>query len=156
MSYRDAIDSHAALPNELDYKTLRAQFYTGRSVLLNDRGYEKKYGYRHGVQTPIGDIEVNVWCEAMKELIEKNGDTDLYDKLFDWYKGDPVCGKTKREQELYVLNVFSNNIFDNPKWVDYIPFNEKYRPEILAARASEPATDSVVGDQQTNGGNDNG
>ena len=156
MAYSDAIDSIASLPKELNYEMLRVRFQTGRSILWKNNGYEKKYGYRHGVQTPIGDIERSVWVDAIKALIEKNGDTDLYEKLFDWYKDFPVCGKTKQEREFYVLDVFSNRIFDNPGWVDYIPFNEKYRPGFLATQAGKTPEDSVVGDQQQNGGESDG
>ena len=125
------IDSRSGLPEKLDYTTIAFKTHTGRAFLINDRGYEKKYGYRHGVETPIGDIEESLWCELMKELIKKNGDTELYEQLFSWYQDLPVAGRTKKERELYVLQCFSHRIFDDERWVDYIPFNQKHRPEAL-------------------------
>lgn len=130
------IDSRSGLPDELDYDMIRFQTHTGRAFLINDRGFEKKYGYRHGVETPIGDIEENLWCELMKELIEKNGDTELYEYLFEWYQDIPVAGHTKKEREFYVLQCFSHKIFADKRWVDYIPFNQKYRPSILECDSS--------------------
>ena len=137
MSFKDAIDSRAALPSDFTYETIRFQTHTGRSIRVSDRGHDKKYGYRHGVETPIGDIEEKLWCEVMKELIIKNGEKELFDKLAEWYKDDPIGGKTKFEQEFYTLQCFSYRIFDNTAWVDYIPFNAKHRPEILATRTTD-------------------
>ena len=125
------IDSRSGLPEKLDYSTIAFKTHTGRAFLINDRSYEKKYGYRHGVETPIGDIEESLWCELMKELIKKNGDTELYEQLFSWYQDLPVAGRAKKERELYVLQYFSHRIFDDERCVDYIPFNQKYRPHRL-------------------------
>lgn len=120
------IDSRSGLPKDIDYELLRFQTHTGRAFLLSNRGFEKKYGYRHGVETPVGDIEENLWCALMKELIEKNNDTALYAALLDWFGDCPVAGRTKKEREFYVLQCFSNQLFDNEEWVDYVPFNQKY------------------------------
>lgn len=127
----NTIDSRSGLPEKLDYEMIRFQTHTGRAFLISDRGFGKKYGYRHGVETPIGDIEEILWCELMKELIEKNGDTTLYEQLLEWYRDIPVAGQTKKEREFYVLQCFSNKIFDNTGWVDYLAFNQKYRPGIF-------------------------
>lgn len=56
------IDSRAGLPDRLTYEMIRFSTHTGRAYLLSDRGYEKKYGYRNGISTPIGDIEEVLWC----------------------------------------------------------------------------------------------
>lgn len=128
------IDSRSELPKDIDYELLRFQTHTGRAFLLSDRGLEKKYGYRHGVETPVGDIEENLWCALMKELVEKNNDTALYAALLDWFGDCPIAGRTKKEREFYVLQCFSNQLFDNEEWVDYVPFNQKYRPKIMVGK----------------------
>ena len=125
------IDSRAGLPDRLTYEMIKFGTHTGRAFLLSDRGHEKKYGYRHGVSTPIGDIEENLWYELMRELILQNDEADLYEQLLEWYRDDPVAGSTKKEHEQYVLKCFSYRIFDCPDWVDYIAFNQKNRPEFL-------------------------
>ena len=90
------IDSRSGLPKDIDYELLRFQTHTGRAFLLSNRGFEKKYGYRHGVETPAGDIEENLWCALMKELIEKNNDMALYAALLDWFGDCPIAGRTKK------------------------------------------------------------
>ena len=132
MGYNDTIDSRSSLPERLTYESIRFRTHTGRSFLMSDRGFKKKYGYRHGVQTPIGDIEENLWYELMRELITQNGDTILFEQLLEWYTDIPVAGKSKIEIEQYVLRCFSHRLFDDKAWVDYIPFNQKYRPMILS------------------------
>ena len=131
MYNHNTIDSRSGLPDKLDYEMIRFQTHTGRAFLISDRGFEKKYGYRHGVETPIGDIEENLWCEIMKELVTQNGDTELYEQLLDWYKDCPVSCNTKKEREFYVLQCFSHKIFDDERWVDYVPFNQKFRPHTI-------------------------
>lgn len=37
----------------------------------------------------------------------------------------------KQEIERNALELHAYRIFDNPLWVDFVPFNEKYRPEVL-------------------------
>lgn len=131
MYNHNTIDSRSGLPEKLNYEMIRFQTHTGRAFLISDRGFEKKYGYRHGVETPIGDIEENLWCEIMKDLIEQNGDTVLFEQLYSWYRNHPIAGNTKKERELYVLQCFSNKIYDNTGWVDYLAFNQIYRPGIF-------------------------
>ena len=46
----------------------------------------KEYDYRVGVQTKIGDIKIDVWCQLAKELIERSGEEHLYQRLFNWEK----------------------------------------------------------------------
>lgn len=128
------IDSRAGLPDRLTYEMIRFSTHTGRAFLLSDRGYEKKYGYRNGISTPIGDIEEELWSSLMKELIAQNDETDLYNQLLEWYRDDPVAGSSKKEREQYVLECFSFRIFDCTDWVDYVPFNQKNRPLLLKDR----------------------
>ena len=40
---------------------------------------------------------------------------------------------TKAELEEEVLELHAARIFDNPLWVDFISFNERFRPEVLCA-----------------------
>lgn len=131
MNPRNTIDSRAGLPETLTYEMLRFGTYTGRAFLISNQGHEKKYGYRHGISTPVGDIEANLWYELMKELIIQNEELELYNRLLEWYRDEAVAGSTKKEREQYVLECFSNRLFDNPQWVDYILFNQKNRPYII-------------------------
>ena len=64
---RTIIDSLSAVPNrdQLTHKDLHAHFSTGQSILLSGSGRDKKYGYRNGIQTDLGDIRNDsgsIWC----------------------------------------------------------------------------------------------
>ena len=64
---RTIIDSLPAVPNrdQLTHKDLHAHFSTGQSILLSGSGRDKKYGYRNGIQTDLGDIRndvCSIWC----------------------------------------------------------------------------------------------
>lgn len=55
-------------------------------------------------------------------------------KLFRAF-GGPIkdtygWNQTDEERKKYVLQLHAARIFDNPKWVDYTSFNEKYRKGI--------------------------
>ena len=134
MFNHNTIDNRSDLPKELNYEALRFHTYTGRAFVMSCRNHEKKYGYRHGVETPIGDVEKSLWGELMKELITQNGDSMLFEQLFEWYQNCPLAGRTKLEREQYVLRCFSHKLFDDENWADFVPFNQKYRPNILTSK----------------------
>ena len=59
---RILIDSLTGIPNreKLTHADLRAHYGTGQAVLLSGSGRDKKYGYRNGIQTNIGDIRSDI------------------------------------------------------------------------------------------------
>lgn len=118
---RTIIDSLPAVPNrdQLTHKDLHAHFSTGQSILLSGSGRDKKYGYRNGIQTDLGDIRNDVWRDLVRELIVRSHEEDLFDKLLEWEKEHTYWLKTKAELEHYTLELYAARIFDNPKWVDY-------------------------------------
>ena len=150
---RTIIDSLPAVPNrdQLTHKDLHAHFSTGQSILLSGSGRDKKYGYRNGIQTDLGDIRNDVWRDLVRELIVRSHEEDLFDKLLEWEKEHTYWLKTKAELEHYTLELYAARIFDNPKWVDY-------RYKLISMRSSEKnrfqnsftvcnvALDSVVSD----------
>ena len=71
---RTIIDSLPAVPNrdQLTHKDLHAHFSTGQSILLSGSGRDKKYGYRNGIQTDLGDIRNDVWRDLVRELIVRS------------------------------------------------------------------------------------
>ena len=86
----------------------------------------KKYGYRNGIQTDLGDIRNDVWLDLVRELIVRSHEEDLFDKLLEWEKEHTYWLKTKAELEHYTLELYAARIFDNPKWVDYEAFAKHY------------------------------
>lgn len=125
---RTIIDSVSAVPNraQLTHADLRAHFSTGQSILLSGSGRDKKYGYRNGIQTDLGDIRNDVWRELVRELIVRSHEEELYDKLLEWEKQHTYWLKTKAELEHYTLELYAARIFDCPKWVDYEAFARHY------------------------------
>ncbi|HRN02149.1 MAG TPA: hypothetical protein PLD42_06250, partial [Gemmiger formicilis] len=125
---RTIIDSLPAVPNrdQLTHKDLHAHFSTGQSILLSGSGRDKKYGYRNGIQTDLGDIRNDVWLDLVRELIVRSHEEDLFDKLLEWEKEHTYWLKTKAELEHYTLELYAARIFDNPKWVDYEAFAKHY------------------------------
>ena len=111
-------------PESLTFANLK--FETGTGVSYRD-GSGKSH-YRTGVETALGDIEESLWYKLMEQLIEKSGERWLLDALVQWSKGPATDMKELRRQ---ALQLHSYRMFDNPKWVDYIPFNKKYRPAVL-------------------------
>lgn len=113
------------------YDDLQHQYSTGRAVHLSGEGRNKTFGYRRGVKCALGDIELSEWQKLMKELIERSGEVQLHQQLAQWEKEHCHLQRDRSEFEQDILKLHSSRIFDNPEWVDFIPFNQKYRPDVL-------------------------
>lgn len=113
------------------FSDLRHMYGTGRAVLLSGEGRNKVYGYRHGIRCALGDIELTDWQKMMKELIRRSREEELHRQLTLWVKEHSYTQRDKAEFEQEVLELHSLRIFDNPEWVGFIPFNQKYRPDAL-------------------------
>lgn len=118
-------------PEELTFAKLRKKYGTGRSFPLDRSYHGKNYRYRHGIQTDIGDIEESLWYELVKRLIIRQGEKELYYQLKAWMASHCSWLKKPQDLEKETLEAHASRLFDNPQWVLYIPFNEKYRPEVL-------------------------
>ena len=121
----DAIDF-----STLSFEDLRWRYgvFQGTST---GSGREKKYGAWIGVETALGEIEEKVWYRAAEKLIRQKGERELLEHLERWEaehdhtKGSPGSSR-KRALQLHI-----SRIFDDPLWVDFVPFDRRYRPEIL-------------------------
>ncbi len=118
------------LKPETTFEDLCVMYGTGKSytVVSNSRGTQCYY--RHGQMTRLGDIERAEWCALMKELITREGEERLQAQLLDWYRQDGVH-HTQTDLELQALEAHAARIFDDEAWVDFISFNQRYRPEVL-------------------------
>lgn len=116
---------------KLKFSELRVRFGTGRSFLISGSGRDKRYGYRNGVMTELGDLEISEWKSVLTELIAYHGEQGLQEQLREWCKESYLWLHSKAEVEEEALTLHAARIFDDPAWVDYIPFNRKYRPEVL-------------------------
>ena len=116
-------------PEITDFSDLRVHYCTGQAYLISSNP-ERKYGYRHGVQCNIGDIEESEWQRLVEDLIERSGEQKLFSQLLEWQKIHGFSRNAK-EAKREALELHAARIFDNEQWCDYVAFNKKYRSEIL-------------------------
>lgn len=102
----------------------------GDQFLSAGTGRDKKYTYRSGCMTDIGDILDADWFALARFIIERDGKQDLYNGLVEYASG---CAwlRSKSEREEYALDLHMSRIFDNRDWVGYLEFNKKHRPHVL-------------------------
>ena len=118
---------------DVSFADLRCRFQTGRSYVVSGTGRNRIYGYRTGVMCQHGDIERSDWIQMVKDLICRAGEQKLYEQLLQHLKDHNYAKESKAELEFKALELHVDRIFDNDLWVDFLKFNSKYRPEIVAS-----------------------
>ena len=119
------------LPENVTYDDIRLMYHTGKFV-RDYSSQDKKAGkYRIGVMTKLGDIEEKDWIRYAEELIRRNNEEALFKQLKNWYRQTTPWLRDEKDLHKYTLECFVARIFDNPNWVDFVAFNERYRPEVL-------------------------
>lgn len=116
---------------DLTFDNLSWRFGTGRAYVISGTGRDRVMGYRTGVQTKLGDIELGEWMDLMQKLIDLAGEQKLHADLVEWETEHNYCKAKKAEIAQRAMELHSNRIFDNPAWVDFIRFNTRYRPSAL-------------------------
>ena len=116
---------------ELKIEDVRFMYGTGRAIYISGTGRDKVYDYRNGCMTKIGDIEEGEWLSLMRFLIERDGELELFKQLLAWEKEHDFCDSDRKTLERDTLIKHSMRLFDDVKWVDFVRFNQKYRPEEL-------------------------
>lgn len=138
-----AIGLPATVPTaeKLTYEDLRIIYAThgeDRSVYDKTDGVRSlvKFDYRKGFLTPVGDIEQNKWYELAEKLITLNYEGWITDSLQEWFQlHHPSCkGKDEKTARYFALKSHIHRDFDRERWIYYIPWNRKYRSEVLAGR----------------------
>lgn len=124
------IDGRRYNIQELTCNQLRVHFETGRSIHLSGTGRDKKFSYRTGCMTDIGDIQMDEWIALSRFIIERDGEQELYKGLLEYSKS---CAwlHFEDEREKYALKLHMSRIFDDEDWVGYAEFNKKQHPELL-------------------------
>lgn len=119
------------LPENVTYDDIRLMYHTGKFI-RNYGSQDKKAGkYRIGVMTKLGDIEEKDWIRYAEELVRRNNEETLFKQLKSWYRQTIPWLRDEKDLHRYSLECFVARIFDNRGWVDYVAFNERYRPEVL-------------------------
>lgn len=101
-------------------------------ALSSGTGRDKKYRYRTGVITDIGDIEEHLWYQLVEQIAQRDNEVWLVDALAAWEGEHNYTSRSPDEIHKEALELYSMRIFDQPEWVVYIPFNRRFRPEVLA------------------------
>lgn len=110
---------------------LRWHFGTGVAIHLSGTGRDKKYGYRHGVMCDLGDIREDIWYQVVAHIAQRDGEQQLVDALTAWSHEHNYTKDSSAQVRQSALQAYSYRIYDNPQWVDYVPFNRRFRPEVL-------------------------
>ncbi|MCI9176432.1 MAG: hypothetical protein HFH49_16165 [Lachnospiraceae bacterium] len=116
---------------ELKFSDLRVHYGTGSAVHIFGTGRNKKFRYRNGMMTDLGDLEIYEWKSLMNALIEHHGEQEIQQQLRQWSRTECRWLHSEDEVEEYALSLHAARIFEDPAWAGYVPFNRQYRPEIL-------------------------
>ncbi len=132
----------------LSFSDLKVRYFTGRSILISDTGQGKRYQYRSGCMTALGDLEISEWREMIIELIAYRNEQELQKQIYEWCAEHTLWLHEKSKITDYALECHAARLFDDPLWADFIPFNRKYRPSILDTAELIWAKTACCGDVQ--------
>lgn len=118
---------------DLTFENLRCHYQTGHSYVVSGEGRNRVYGYQHGIQCNLGDIEQKEWCQMVTEVIHREGEQILHQQLLQHLKDHNYAKESIKALEFKALQLHASRIFDNDAWVDFLKFNRKYRPEIASS-----------------------
>lgn len=115
---------------DITFEDIRWHYGTG--IRISDGvGRNKTYRSRNGVMTKLGDIEERLWYELAESLIKRAGEEPLLNSLIEWRSDHNYAKNTPSQVRRDALHHHANRIFDDPRWVGFVRFNRKYRPERL-------------------------
>lgn len=117
-------------PCNYTFDDLKFHYATGRSFTISGSGRNAKKGYRFGIMCNLGNLEEHKWCALMDELIDRSGERKLHNQLLEWLEDNPLH-MARKELDIEVLRLHSMRMFDCERWRDFIPFNQRYRPDVL-------------------------
>lgn len=116
---------------ELTFEDLACKSKSFR-VKTEGTGREKVLIPRRGIICKLGDLTEEEWIEKIEWLITEANEWELQRQLVEWVKSYPwIYARDKEIVRIEALSHHSNRIFDNVLWVDFVKFNQKYRPEVL-------------------------
>lgn len=114
-----------------EFEQLGCRYLSGRAYEKPRTGRTREWGYNDFVMTAQGEIEINQWRQKVLNLITEAGEEDLQRALNAWVQEHYGWCDTDLKAMHEAIQLHASRIFDDPLWVDFIPFNERYRPEVL-------------------------
>lgn len=131
MSYK-RIDSLAGIDlSTVSLSDVRWRIGSGIAISTGS-GRDKKYHYRNGVITDIGDIEEHAWYQLVEQIAQRDNEIWLVDALITWEGEHNYASRSPAQIREEAWKLYSMRIFDQPEWVFYIPFNRRFRPDVLS------------------------
>lgn len=116
---------------ELTFEDLAHELYTFRTETTG-KGRDKVVTVRRGIKCGLGDLKEQDWIWKIECLITETGEWQIQENLREYVKDLPwINSRDKEAVRLKSLSLHSNRIFDNELWVDFVRFNQKYRPNVL-------------------------
>ena len=116
--------------SDVGFSQLRIHYFMGKGT-VSGIGRNRKNGYMHLAKTDIGEIELSRWQAMAQELISRYQEDELQERLFEWNKEHNYTNDADKLLRLRSLEDHIARLFDDPLWVDYVPFNQRYRLDIL-------------------------
>lgn len=120
---------------DIDLETVTAEDlrwkYSTHTSESKGKGRDKVTTSRSGIQTPFSDIRIDVWVEAAKAVIYRDGLAEELEHMTGYYVKDKTPAFTKKELELRALDAVLSGLYKNPAWFGFIEYNEKYHTELL-------------------------
>ena len=101
---------------DLMMENLYPHFRTGQSYFIFSSGRNKNYGYRTGMMTPIGDIEIGQWKRLVQEIMKRENEEELYSNLLNWVQEHIPWLRHMRDIQEYAMELYACRIFDDPNW----------------------------------------
>mgnify|MGYP001851273096 CR=1 FL=1 len=116
--------------SKLTFEDLRWKYETFHTTSTGSGRY-KEHGSWSGFMTGIGEIEDSVWYQASEKLIRQKGEQKILDALIQWSRENDGQRDSAEEVRKDALKLHMLRVFENPRWTGYVPFNRRYRPEVL-------------------------
>ena len=113
-----------------------------RTQMENGRKVTRFISYVH---TRQGNVERSQWQSMVRELIREAGEEELFQQLLEWTRERIPWFKTEKESENYALELHALRLFDKEEWVEFVPFNRKYRPDRLTSAGLVPVEADCCG-----------
>ena len=104
MSKYEKIRAEDLDQEHLTFEDLRYLYGTGQSYIISNDGRKNYYGYRVGVMTRLGDLEISQWEMLLRRLIERSGEQELQEYLLNWVTEHCTYLHTNRRDRLRRLS----------------------------------------------------
>lgn len=128
---RERIDSIEAIDRaSVTLAELQWLYGTGVSSSKGS-GRNKTHSYRRGVMTALGDIQEDLWYQLVNHIAKRDQEEWIVDALFTWHQEHNYQKESPSQLRCAALQSYSSRIWELPQWVDYLPFNRRFFPQML-------------------------